>query len=539
VATAVIERRRLRSATTFGVPLAVAGLAAFLFVRLLPDVAGKPLHEDEAVAGLISARPLGDLLHTVVLDRGGAPLHFLLAHLTFGIDSSPEALRWLSVAFAVATVPLCYDLARRLAGPLAGLTAAALAATSQLLTIYGTFGRMYSLFAFSGALSIDFFVRALETRNQHTAIAAAAAALLPLAVHPFGAFVFGAELAVAAWLWRGRDIRTALPVLGLASLALPLLLIDLRLSDRYLPEGGDELTGGYSAVEAAARALGGAAGGYGLVFGGFAVLAVVGAVELARKRPAVAAFTLLAIVLPPLALATGAAAGVTADRLGPRHLIFVLPLWVALLAVGVVRIAARAPARAHLALPLAVVIAAVLAPSAVSDPRTIHTGETDEVKPAAAWLSAHVSPGDALYPYSPPFLAALPEAAVARTYPREPVALERTLGRSGQVGSVFVSLPLPERIAPAAVAELRRSGVDARELGSWLILRDRGPFPNGREAMASTARMLQQTGPLIAGTPVAHAYLLQLRGTACRALHGCQAVATSTEGTSPQSSSSR
>ena len=539
MATAVIERSRLRSATTFGVPIAVAGLATFLFVRLLPDVAGKPLHEDEAVAGLISARPLGDLLHTVVLDRGGAPLHFLLAHLTLGIDSSPEALRWLSVIFALATVPLCYDLTRRLAGPLAGLTAAALAATSQLLAIYGTFGRMYSLFAFTAALAIDLFVRALETRNRGTAIAAAAAALLPLAVHPFGAFLFGAELAVAAWLWRGRGIRDVLPVLGLACLALPLLLTDLRLSDRYLPEGGNELTGGYSALEATTRALGGAAGGYGLVFVGFAVLAVVGAVELARRRPAVAAFTVSAIGLPPVALAIGAAAGATADRLGPRHLIFVLPLWIALVAVGVARIAARTPARVHLALPVAVVLAAVLAPAAVSDPRTIQTGETDAVKPAATWLSAHVSQRDGLYPYSPPFLAALPEAADARTFPREPVALERALGRTGQVGSVFVSLPLPGGIAPDALVELRRSGVDAHELGSWLILRDRGPFQNGSDALASTARMLEKAGPLLAGTPVAHAYLLQLRGTACRALHGCQAVATSTDGTSPQSSSSR
>jgi len=520
VATAVIERRRLRSATAFGVPLAVAGLVTFLFVRLLPDVAGKPLHEDEAVAGLISARPLGDLLHTVVLDRGGAPLHFVLAHLTFAIESSPEALRWLSVVFALATVPLCYDLARRLAGPLAGLTAAALAATSQLLAIYGTFGRMYSLFAFAGALAVDLFVRTVEERNRSTAVAAAAAALLPLAVHTFGAFLFGAELAVAAWLWRGRGVRNALPVLGIASLALPLLLIDLRLSGRYAPEAGNDLVGGYSAVEAALRALGGAAGGYGVVFGVFAVIAVVGAAELMRRQPAMAAFAALAIVVPPLLLAVGAAAGATADRLGPRHLIFTLPLWIGLIAVGVARIALNVPPRARLAVPIAVVVAAVLAPSAVSDPRTISTGEQDALKPAAAWLSAHVSPGDVLYPYSPVSLAALPEAAAARSYSREPVALERMLQRTGEVGSVFVSLPLPGGIAPAIVQALRRSGVDAHELGSWLILRDRGPFRSGREALASTARMLQEAGPPIAGTPVAHAYLLQLRGTACRTLSG-------------------
>src|SRR5207247_10752518 len=97
------------------------GLTALLCARLLPDIAGKPLHEDEAVAGLISARPLGDLLHTVVLDRGGAPLHFLLAHFVLAIDTTPESLRWLSLVFAMATVPLCYDFTRRLAGQFAGL----------------------------------------------------------------------------------------------------------------------------------------------------------------------------------------------------------------------------------------------------------------------------------------------------------------------------------------------------------------------------------------------------------------------------------
>src|SRR5437867_13449354 len=137
MSTAAVDRYDLRAATTLAPPLALAGLMTLLFARLLPDVSGKPLHEDEAVAGLISARPLGDVLHTVVLDRGGAPLHFVLAHVALSIYSSPEALRWLSVVFALATVPLCYDLAGRVAGLLAGLTAASLAATSQLLAKIG------------------------------------------------------------------------------------------------------------------------------------------------------------------------------------------------------------------------------------------------------------------------------------------------------------------------------------------------------------------------------------------------------------------
>src|SRR6478672_6775745 len=100
-----------------------------------------------ALAGLTAA----------LLARGGAPLHFLLAHAALSIDSTPAALRWVSVVFALATVPLCYDLVRRIESRTAGLVAAALAATSQLLLVYGTFGRMYSLFAFASALSAGAF----------------------------------------------------------------------------------------------------------------------------------------------------------------------------------------------------------------------------------------------------------------------------------------------------------------------------------------------------------------------------------------------
>jgi hypothetical protein len=541
MSVAAIERQALRSASTLLPAALLAGLSAWLLFRLVPDVTGKSLHEDEAVAGLIAARPLGDMLHTVVFDRGGAPLHFLLAHAVLRVDASPAALRWLSVVFALATLPLCYDVARRLAGVFAGATAAALAATSQLLLVYGTFGRMYSLFAFTSAVAIDLFVRALDHPSNRTALAAAAAALLPLAVHPFGVFLFGAEALVAAWLWQGRALAAALPVLAVASLAVPLLLADLRLSDRYAPEAGEDLTGGYSPVTAALRALGGAAGGRGVVFAAFAAVALAGALAIRRRRTAFVAVAALAILGPPLLLGIAAAVGATSDRLGPRHLIFTLPLWTALVAIGVARLAAMVPARVRLLVPIAAVAAAVLAPTAVSDPRTIATGEVDAVRAPAAWLRTHIAPGDALYPYSPVFLAALPGSEAARGFPREPVALERAVRRTPQVGSVFVSLPLPVGISAVTIRRLRAGGVDAVAFRQWLILRDRGPFGDGRQALSAAADTLARTGPLLTGARRTRAFLLQLRGAACAALDGCQAVAasSSTEGTSPQRSSSR
>jgi hypothetical protein len=501
-------------ATGRGAAVTVGGLTAWLCVRLLPDVTGKPLHEDEAVAGLISARPLGDLLHTVVLDRGGAPLHFLLAHVALAIDTSPESLRWLSVVFALATVPLCFDLGRLIAGPSAGLIAAALTAVSQLLLIYGTFGRMYSLFAFASALAADLFVRALERPQRHATAAAAGAALFPLAVHPFGVFLFAAEGAVALWVWRGRSVRPALPAIGIALFAVPLLLADLRLSDRYAPEAGQSLDSGTSAGAATLHALGGAAGGRGPVLVPFIALAAAGVFALARGRPGVAALATLTIAVPPLILALAGSAGLTSDRLAPRHLIFMLPLWIVLVATGASRAASSFPAKSRAVVLAAVVAAAALAPGAVPEPRTIPTGESRAVAAPAAWLRTRLEPGDVLYPYSPLFLAALPAAKKARSYPREPVALARALRRTHTTPAVFVSIPLH---VPVDGAGLRRAGIHFRAFHSWLVLEARGPFPNGTAALESAAALLATTAPFLTER-AARAYLEQIRGTACAAL---------------------
>jgi hypothetical protein len=519
LSAAVSERHETpaRSATASRPALALIGLIGFtalLCARLLPDVGGKPLHEDEAVAGLISARPLGDLLRTVVLDRGGAPLHFLLAHFVLVFDTTPEALRWVSVVFALATVPLCYDLTRRMAGRFAGLIAAALAATSQLLLIYGTFGRMYSLFAFASALAADLFVRALARPRRGAAVAAAGAALLPLAVHPFGAFLLAAEAAVALWLWRGRQLRPALPVLGVAVLALPLVLADLRLSERYAPESGQNLDSGTSPGAATLHALGGAAGGRGAALVLFIALAAAGLLALAGRRPASAAVAALILAVPPPVLAIANASGLAGDRLGPRHLIFMLPVWIALVATGASRLRALLPANARVAVFAAVVAVAALAPSAVAEPRTMATGAERAVAAPAAWLTKALAPRDVLYPYSPVFLAALPVAKEARAYSREPVALARAVKRTGETRAIFVSVPLREPVDGDA---LRRAGIRFRAFPSWLMLESRGPFATGAAALESAAELVRTVIPLVS-EPRARAYLEQIRAAACVAL---------------------
>src|SRR5213078_3852881 len=86
-------------AATAVLTAAVAGVLAWLLPLWPP-------HEDEALALFVGRGSLGDLLHTVVAERGGAPLHFLLASAVVHLGGGLTALRVVSLVFAVASVPL-------------------------------------------------------------------------------------------------------------------------------------------------------------------------------------------------------------------------------------------------------------------------------------------------------------------------------------------------------------------------------------------------------------------------------------------------
>ena len=469
-----------------------------LLVRLAPDVHAKPLFEDEAVAGLIGARPPWEIVVTTLWDRGGAPLHFLLVHMAFFFDSSASALRWLSVVFALAAVALCYDLGRRLAGTFAGLTAAIVAACSGMLAVYGSFGRMYALLAFAGALAADLFVRAVDQPTTRTIAAAAAAAWLLPAVHPYGGLVVALEALVALVLWRGRPFRPAWPALVAGAAMIPFLAADIRLANRFEVSSGSSksLATRGEAWNQLTDALRGFAGGSGWTFAVFLLLGLAGAVLLARRRAAFVAWGLAALVLPPL-LSTLVHTGRAPD-LSPRHLIFVLPFWAAFIGAAVARIPLPA-----VAVAIATVLA-VISPQGIRDPRTITytaaLGSEEALAQPAAWLQERVTSRDLLYPYSSVFLAALPEAGRATALPRAQTGpILDSLSRVGYpIARVFVAVP----IGTTNIRLQTPQGFPAERFPRWLFIEARGEFTDEgavlraiHEALLSAERGLQPPVP--------------------------------------------
>ena len=518
--TAVLRAPRGRplalSAGVLTAGVTVSAALGYLIARVAPDVHGKPLFEDEAVAGLVSARPLPELLETVLWERGGGPLHFVLSHLTLALDPSPFALRWLSLAFALATVPLCYDLGRRLAGPLAGGTAAVVAATSSLLLVYGSFARMYTLYAFASALALDLFVRAVAQRTGRAAFVAALAAWLLPAIHPYGAILVVAEAVVALALWRGKPLRPAVPVAAVALAMLPFAWADLRLAERFAVgvDGEERLASPGDAWSQLARALGASAGGHGWTAALALVLMGLGVLALRRRHAAFVAVALLSLLLPPVLLIvvhSGSEPG-----LSPRHLIYALPLAAALIGAAVARalrhrgVVVRAGALALLA---ALVLAAPL--GGIRDPREWHNdvlgggpsdvalGNEERLAAPAAWLEATVEEGDVLYPYSAVFLAGLPATGEAYGLPySQRTLILRSMERiETPVERIVVSVPVgPASLDLDGLERRLGSRFDAHSFDGWLLLEGQGPFAGDRSVIAAIYHALRAARDSVSGS---------------------------------------
>jgi Dolichyl-phosphate-mannose-protein mannosyltransferase len=470
-----------------------------LLARILDDVQGKPLFEDEAVSGLIAARPLGEVVQTVMWERGGGPLHFVFSHIALAFDSSPFTLRWLSVVFALAALPLCWDVGRRLGGPVAGAVAALVVATSSFFLVYGTFARMYTLYVFAAALAIDLFVVATQKRTGRWAFAAAGAAWLLPAIHPYGAFILAAEAVVALWLWRGRPFRPAIPTLAVGVAMIPFAVADLRLADRFAVglDGEEAIAAPTDAWGQLGRAFSATAGGTGLWAGVAIATMTIGLGLLVRRNGAFVALSLVAFLLPPVLLLLGRSG--SEPGLSPRHLVYVVPLVAALIGVAVARaVQGRGPFVSAGAVALSAVLLVVAPFGGIRDPRDWQNdvlgggprdtalGAKAQVAAPAAWLNDNVEEGDVLYPYSAVYWAGLPATGDAEVLPySQRELILRAVDRiEPPVDRVVVSVPLGDGILDRErLDELLGEGFTVHDFGDWVLVEGSGPYEEQRDVL--------------------------------------------------------
>ena len=139
----------------------------------------------------------------------------------------------MSAVFAVASLPVIALLLARLGGRLHALIATVIVAASWTFLFHGVYGRMYSLFLFTSALSYLALLHALERGGRKAWALWALAILATVATHPYGALVLASQGVFVAVAHRDR-LRAALWAFGaVAVLGIPFWLTDLVLAGRF------------------------------------------------------------------------------------------------------------------------------------------------------------------------------------------------------------------------------------------------------------------------------------------------------------------
>jgi hypothetical protein len=220
------HRRILRAvADRDGSVVAAVALLVVVSVLLRTSAIHARFWIDEGLSVGISSHPFFDIPGLLRQD-GSPPLYYLLLHLWTSVFGGGEAhTHALSVAFAVATVPVAYLFGRLLYGVRAGLAAALLFALNPFLTYYAQETRMYALVSLLSLCTAGSFALAFVLRRRAWVPVFAASLTLLIYAHNWGLTAAAGTVAALALLVRqthGPDrralLRDALPAYGVAAL---------------------------------------------------------------------------------------------------------------------------------------------------------------------------------------------------------------------------------------------------------------------------------------------------------------------------------
>ncbi len=391
--------------STHGFWLAVGGISLAASTFLGHQLMAWPPHEDETLALFVGRDTLPGVIEHVTRDRGGAPLHFLLAwgvaHLGFGLGT----MRIVSATFAVASLPLVALLGRRVADRRNALLATALVAGSWVFLFHGVYARMYSLFLFLSLLSFLLLLRAVDRRDRSAWALWGAAILLDIAAHPYGALVVASQAAFVLLAHRDQIRRAAVAFVAVGIVGIPFWITDLVLANRFdvgVGGHGSKLGGPWAIVTYLWQTAGDFSTGQWPVLAIVLILALVG---LATARSETRILVLTVVGVPVVAFLAARLGGSASPE--SRHLIFVLPFFSIVVAAGIIRTTRRLPLAA-----IAITAVLVVLEVGWAWQRTPPLFEWEPNKrqatraQAEAFLAATSRPDDLLFGYEPLYLGA-------------------------------------------------------------------------------------------------------------------------------------
>lgn len=194
---------------------------------------------DEVMALYFTRGTFTETLHTIVRPEHNGPLYYLLLfwwrHL---VGDTDFAVRYLSVLFSVLTLPLIYQLARRLLTDRTAMLAFWLAAFSPFTLWFAQEAKMYALHMWAATASTLALLEAFRKGRWWLWALYAVLASITLYSHLFGGFLVLAQAVMSGILGWKRWRRWLVYGMTMALLALahtPLLRVAWNVIRYYQP----------------------------------------------------------------------------------------------------------------------------------------------------------------------------------------------------------------------------------------------------------------------------------------------------------------
>ena len=472
----------MRAATKLALAV-VACAVALATAAALPAVWWEPLHLDERVMLEYAPDSPGTIVREVFVDRGGAPLQFLVEHVTLQWPGGLAGLRLPSFVFFLLALGFSWPVAWLLVGERAALALPLLLASAPLAVELATFGRMYALFLWLVLAVAWLALRAGRSGTSRAWIAAGALAGGLVYVHPIAPLY--APFALACGLAAdNRPLREALArarpgLVAAIVVALPYVYALAVLRSRLgLGEAGPlSTTAGRSVPE---EALHGLTPGGSLGLAALMLFAAAGAVRLVRERPRPGVLLVLWVVVPVVFFTFVPAE----TRFFARYVLPALPAFLLLVACGCT---ALARGRRSVAVAL---VAVVLVAEAVEDVDRLRALYDLELRglpgPARteALFSSTGSPRSDRPPELLDDLVALADGAPLRVeelpaidprYEQGLVArgsrnVAAFLSGGGEAGGLWLFRGAPRRVSAAAARLAENPAVLATRVGDELLV---------------------------------------------------------------------
>ena len=328
--------------------LPLAGLVILGASLRLIALGQKSFWLDEIASVAISRRPWPVLWHFLWHDEGNMALYYVLLKPWLQLGYSEITVRLFSVLAGIASIALIYILAAHLFGRSTGLLSAALLAISACAIAVSQEARAYSWLVLFVLLSTYLFVHLLETPNRSRALAYAVVAGISCYFHYFGVLVPAAHaVSIAALPSSRRPYRLLVLAWAIiAVIAAPILWLMHAQDAGHLtwvqsPSWLELYHLGVFLAADGGKAVGAVLLALQLILAGFFVKEARDLWrrpqdDLLRWRYAL----ILSLLVTPIVITL--LVSIIRPAFYHRFLIIVLPAWLIMIAISLLRIPARA-----------------------------------------------------------------------------------------------------------------------------------------------------------------------------------------------------